>query len=60
VATPETPRLDSPLVQTTGFTPSYDIDDAIWEIAAEFRMGRLRDEERFYNTSALHDLPHAA
>ena len=53
---PRSAMLDSGRLQHFGFRPTYSLDDAIWEIAAEYRMGRLRDEERFYNTAdaALH------
>ncbi len=43
-------QLDSSRLRGLGFQPTYSIDDAIWEIAAEYRMGRLRDNERCYNT----------
>lgn len=42
--------LDSSHLRGLGFQPTYSIDDAIWEIAAEYRMGRLRDSEHAYNT----------
>ncbi|WP_221029987.1 NAD-dependent epimerase/dehydratase family protein [Actomonas aquatica] len=42
-------NLDSSRLQKLGFQPTYKIDDAIWEIAAEHRMGRLSDREAFYN-----------
>ena len=50
---PRSAVLDSTRLGRFGFKPTYSIDDAIWEIAAEFRMGRLRDEERFYNTASV-------
>ena len=51
---------DSDVLTGHGFLPTYTLDDAIWEIAAEYRMGRLRDEERYYNAGATRDLLHAA
>ena len=49
---PRSAVLDSSRLSHFGFKPTYTLDDAIWEIAAEYRMGRLRDEERFYNTAS--------
>ncbi len=46
---PQAAQLDSSRLTHFGFKPTYNLDDAIWEIAAEYRMGRLREQENHYN-----------
>ena len=46
---PRSYRINSDKLLATGFKPKKTVDDAIREIVAEYRGGRLQDEERFYN-----------
>jgi nucleoside-diphosphate-sugar epimerase len=46
---PRSYRINSDKLLATGFAPKKTVNDAIQEIAAKYRSGELRDEERFYN-----------
>jgi nucleoside-diphosphate-sugar epimerase len=46
---PRSYRVNSDKLLATGFTPRKTVNDAIQEITAKFRSGRLKDEDRFYN-----------
>jgi len=46
---PRSYRLNSEKLLSTGFRPRKTVDDAIKELVALFKSGRLKDEERFYN-----------
>ena len=50
---PRSYRLCSDKLLATGFTPQYTVEDAIIEIMAAFRDGKLRDEERHYNIKTM-------
>lgn len=46
---PRSYRVNSDKLLATGFHPQNTVDDAIDEIIAEYRNGRLKDEDRFHN-----------
>lgn len=46
---PRSYRVNSDKLLATGFRPKKKVEDAVVEIIAEHRAGRLKDEDRFYN-----------
>ena len=46
---PRSYRVNSDKLLATGFRPKKTVDDAIREIVDKFRLGLLKDEDRFYN-----------
>jgi nucleoside-diphosphate-sugar epimerase len=46
---PRSYRVNSDKLLATGFEPKKTVDDAIREIAAKYRAGELKDEDRFHN-----------
>lgn len=46
---PRSYRVNSDKLLATGFRPKKKVEDAVIEIIAEHRAGRLTDEDRFYN-----------
>jgi nucleoside-diphosphate-sugar epimerase len=46
---PRSYRINSDKLLATGFRPRKTVGDAISEVAARYRSGELRDEERHYN-----------
>ena len=46
---PRSYRVNSDKLLKTGFRPKKTVDDAIREIAHRFRLGELKDEDRFHN-----------
>lgn len=46
---PRSYRVNSDKLLATGFRPKKTVDDAIREIVHKFRLGELKDEERFHN-----------
>lgn len=46
---PRSYRVNSDKLLATGFRPTKSVRDAISEIVADFRTGKLKDEERFHN-----------
>jgi nucleoside-diphosphate-sugar epimerase len=46
---PRSYRVNSDRLLATGFRPKKTVDDAIREIAHNYRSGKLKDEDRFYN-----------
>jgi nucleoside-diphosphate-sugar epimerase len=46
---PRSYRVNSDKLLATGFRPKKKVEDAVREIIAEHRAGRLADEDRFYN-----------
>jgi nucleoside-diphosphate-sugar epimerase len=42
-------RVNSDKLLAAGFRPKKTVDDAIREIVDKFRLGQLKDEDRFYN-----------
>ena len=49
-------RLNSDKLLTTGFQPSYCVDDAINEIQSLYNEGILKDEDHFYNLKVMKQL----
>lgn len=46
---PRSYRVNSDKLLATGFRPKKTVDDAIREIVDKFRLGLLKDEDRFHN-----------
>jgi nucleoside-diphosphate-sugar epimerase len=46
---PRSYRVTSKRLEATGFRPKKTVADAIAEVAAKFRSGELKDEDRYYN-----------
>src|SRR6266851_4003595 len=46
---PRSYRVNSDKLLATGYRPKKTVDDAIREIVDKFRLGQLRDEDRFHN-----------
>jgi nucleoside-diphosphate-sugar epimerase len=46
---PRSYRVNSDKLLATGFRPKKKVDDAIREIVHQYRLGGLKDEERFHN-----------
>jgi nucleoside-diphosphate-sugar epimerase len=46
---PRSYRVNSDKLLATGFKPKKSVEDAIKEIVAAYRAGRLKDEDRYYN-----------
>ncbi|HYS85740.1 MAG TPA: SDR family oxidoreductase [Bradyrhizobium sp.] len=46
---PRSYRVNSEKLLATGFRPKKTVDDAIREIVDKFRLGQLKDEDRFHN-----------
>jgi nucleoside-diphosphate-sugar epimerase len=46
---PRSYRVNSDKLLATGFRPKKTVEDAIREITHKFRLGELKDEDRFYN-----------
>ncbi len=46
---PRSYRVNSDKLLATGFRPKKKVDDAIREIVHKYRLGELKDEERFHN-----------
>lgn len=54
---PRSYRVCSRKLLATGFRPQYTVEDAIVELIAAHRDGRLRDEEAHYNIKTMKKLP---
>lgn len=54
---PRSYRLSSRKLVATGFTPLHTVEDAIREVIAAQREGRLRDDETCYNIKTMKKLP---
>ncbi len=46
---PRSYRVNSDKLLATGYRPKKTVDDAIREIVDKFRLGQLKDEDRFHN-----------
>lgn len=46
---PRSYRVNSDKLLATGFSPRKSVEDAIKEVIAQFRSGKLADEDRYYN-----------
>lgn len=50
---PRSYRLCSTKLLAAGFKQKYSVDDAIKELAEEFRVGNLKNEDRWYNIRTM-------
>ena len=57
---PRSYRVNSDRLLATGFRPRKSVDDAIREIVAAYRDGKLTDEDRHYNLKWMQRTLHAA
>jgi nucleoside-diphosphate-sugar epimerase len=57
---PRSYRLSSRKLLATGFAPKHTVEEAIRDVIAAYRDGRLRDEEHHYNIKTMKKLPIAA
>lgn len=46
---PRSYRLNADKLLATGFSPRFSVETAIKEIVEAFRVGKLKDEEKYYN-----------
>lgn len=54
---PRSYRLSSKKLLDTGFTPNFGVEYAITEIAEAFRIGKLKDEDLWYNIRTMKKIP---
>ncbi|MEO5959007.1 MAG: SDR family oxidoreductase [Opitutaceae bacterium] len=57
---PRSYRLSSKKLLATDFAPQHTVEDAIHDVIAAYRDGRLRDDELHYNIKTMKKLPLAA
>ncbi|PTY02886.1 NAD-dependent epimerase/dehydratase [Opitutaceae bacterium EW11] len=57
---PRSYRLSSKKLLATGFQPKHTVEDAIVEVIAAFRDGRIQDDESCYNIKTMKRLSIAA
>ncbi len=50
---PRSYRLSSRKLLATGFKPKYCVDEAIKEIAEQFKSGNLKDDDKWYNIRTM-------
>jgi nucleoside-diphosphate-sugar epimerase len=50
---PRSYRLSSKKLLATGFTPKFTVADAVGEVIAAFRDGRLKDDDIYYNIKTM-------
>jgi nucleoside-diphosphate-sugar epimerase len=50
---PRSYRLSSKKLVATGFTPNFTVADAVGEVIAAFRDGRLRNDDAYYNIKTM-------
>jgi nucleoside-diphosphate-sugar epimerase len=53
---PRSYRLSSKKLLATGFAQQFSVEDGITEVIANYRAGRLRDEENCYNIKTMKQL----
>lgn len=53
---PRSYRLCSNKLLAAGFKQSHNVDDAIKELAGEFRAGNLNNEDNWYNIRTMNKL----
>jgi len=53
---PRSYRQNSDKLRETGFTPEYGIQDAIREVCQKYKVGELKDEERYYTVKWMKNL----
>jgi nucleoside-diphosphate-sugar epimerase len=57
---PRSYRLSSKKLLGTGFTPNFTVADAVREIIAAFRDGRLKNDDIYYNIKTMKKIPNLA
>ena len=53
---PRSYRQDSSKLLATGFTPKYTVRDAIEEIVADYKLGKLQADERWFTIKRMNSL----
>jgi len=53
---PRSYRLCSNKLSSTGFKPKYCVDNAVQEIIEQFKSGKLKDEDNYYNIKTMKKL----
>jgi nucleoside-diphosphate-sugar epimerase len=53
---PRSYRLCSKRLLTAGFKPAYCVNDAIEELISQFKAGKLKNEDRWYNIKTMKKL----
>lgn len=54
---PRSYRLSAKKLLATGFAPKYTVADAVAEVIAAFRDGRLKNDDIYYNIKTMKKLP---
>lgn len=57
---PRSYRLSSKKLVATGFVPKFTVADAVQEVIAAFRDGRLKDDDLYYNIKTMKKIPNLA
>lgn len=57
---PRSYRLSSKKLLATGFAPKFNVADAVQEVIAAFRDGRLKNDDIYYNIKTMKKLPNLA
>ena len=57
---PRSYRLSSKKLLTTGFAPKFTVADAVQEVIAAFRDGRLKNDEIYYNIKTMKKIANLA
>jgi nucleoside-diphosphate-sugar epimerase len=57
---PRSYRLSSKKLVATGFTPKFTVSDAVQEVIAAFRDGRLKDDDAYYNIRTMKKISNLA
>jgi len=53
---PRSYRLNSDKLLATGYRQQYNVDDAMEDVLAAFRDGKLKDEDQYYNIRTMKKL----
>ena len=57
---PRSYRLSSRKLLATGFAPNFNVADAVQEVIAAFRDGRLKNDDIYYNIKTMKKIPNLA
>lgn len=57
---PRSYRLSSKKLVATGFAPKFTVSDAVQEVIAAFRDGRLKDDDSYYNIRTMKKISNLA
>ena len=57
---PRSYRLSSKKLVDTGFSPKFTVADAVQDVIAAFRDGRLKDDDIYYNIKTMKKVPNLA